>query len=80
MIGFYRKFPLPWNIFLKRVSLEKNGSSSASDQGVAMADACVESSIKALTSARGPSFIEGISKSSYVKQASDLKGSSVKLL
>ncbi|CAL5420895.1 unnamed protein product [Camellia sinensis] len=61
----------------ERVSAKENGSSSASDQDVAMADACV-SSIKALTSARGPSFIEGISKSSYVKQASDLKGSSVK--
>ncbi|THG21138.1 hypothetical protein TEA_004131 [Camellia sinensis var. sinensis] len=50
-----------------------------SEIDVAMADACV-SSIKALTSARGPSFIEGISKSSYVKHASDLKGSSVKLV
>ncbi|KAI7997381.1 TBCC domain-containing protein 1 [Camellia lanceoleosa] len=63
----------------ERVSAKENGSSSASDQDVAMADACV-SSIKALTSARDPSFIEGISKSSYVKQASDLKGSSVKVI
>lgn len=43
-----------------------------------MADVCA-SSVKASASARGPSFIEGISKSSFVKQASDLKGSSVKV-
>ncbi|KAI7997541.1 TBCC domain-containing protein 1 [Camellia lanceoleosa] len=48
----FLKFPLPWNIFLKEF-LKENGSSSASDQGVAMADAC---------------------------QASDLKGSSVKVI
>ncbi|KAE9466014.1 hypothetical protein C3L33_02078, partial [Rhododendron williamsianum] len=52
---------------------------NASDQDVSMADASA-SSIKASTSARGPSFIEGISKSSYVKQASDLNGSSVKVV
>ncbi|KAK9290641.1 hypothetical protein L1049_008814 [Liquidambar formosana] len=63
----------------ERVSAKENGPSSASDQDVAMADACT-SSIKASPSARGPSFIEGISKSSFVKQASDLKGSSVKVL
>ncbi|CAA3010942.1 TBCC domain-containing 1-like, partial [Olea europaea subsp. europaea] len=33
---------------------------------------------KTLNSAKGPSFTEGISKSSYVKQASDFKSSSVK--
>ncbi|XP_057982488.1 uncharacterized protein LOC131167679 isoform X2 [Malania oleifera] len=63
----------------ERVSAKENGPSSASDQDVAMADACT-SSIKVSTSPRGPSFIEGISKSSCVKQASDLKGSSVKVL
>ncbi|KAF5474077.1 hypothetical protein F2P56_006014 [Juglans regia] len=61
----------------ERASLKENGPASASDQDVAMADACT-TSIKASPSARGSSFIEGISKSSLVKQASDLKGSSVK--
>ncbi|KAF5474076.1 hypothetical protein F2P56_006013 [Juglans regia] len=63
----------------ERASLKENGPASASDQDVAMADACT-TSIKASPSARGSSFIEGISKSSLVKQASDLKGSSVKVL
>ncbi|WCJ33971.1 Tubulin binding cofactor C domain-containing protein [Euphorbia peplus] len=63
----------------ERISAKENGPSSASDQDVAMADACT-SSIKASPTARGSCFIEGISKSSYVKQASDLKGSSVKVL
>ncbi|KAI4300714.1 hypothetical protein L6164_034059 [Bauhinia variegata] len=63
----------------ERVAPKENGPATASDQDVAMADACT-SSVKASTSARSPSFIEGISKSSYVKQASDIKGSSVKVL
>ncbi|KAG7961753.1 hypothetical protein I3843_09G032600 [Carya illinoinensis] len=63
----------------ERASLKENGPAGASDQDVAMADACT-TSIKASPSARGSSFIEGISKSSLVKQASDLKGSSVKVL
>ncbi|XP_021893961.1 TBCC domain-containing protein 1-like [Carica papaya] len=63
----------------ERMSAKENGPSSGSDQDVAMADACTSSN-KASPSARGPSFIEGISKSSYVKQASDLKGSSVKVI
>lgn len=63
----------------ERASLKENGPPTASDQDVAMADACT-TSIKASPSARGPSFIEGISKSSLLKQASDLKGPSVKVL
>ncbi|OAY43155.1 TBCC domain-containing protein 1 [Manihot esculenta] len=59
----------------ERISSKENGSPSVSDQDVAMADACTSS-----ISARVSSFIEGISKSSYVKQASDFKGSSVKVL
>lgn len=55
-----------------------NGPTNASDPDVAMTDACA-SSVKASTSARGPSFIEAISKTSLVKQPSDLKGSSVKV-
>ncbi|XP_030927892.1 uncharacterized protein LOC126692935 [Quercus robur] len=63
----------------ERAAPKENGPPSASDQDVAMADAC-PTSVKASPSARGPSFIEGISKSSLVKQASDLKGPSVKVL
>ncbi|XP_048321073.1 uncharacterized protein LOC107408147 isoform X2 [Ziziphus jujuba] len=63
----------------ERNSPKDNGLPNSSDQDVAMTDACT-SSIKASPSARGPSFIEGISKTSLVKQASDFKGSSVKVL
>ncbi|XP_050227770.1 uncharacterized protein LOC126677267 [Mercurialis annua] len=63
----------------ERISAKENGPHSASDTDVAMADACT-SSIKPAPNARGSSFIEGISKSSYVKHAADLKGSSVKVL
>ncbi|CAI9765678.1 unnamed protein product [Fraxinus pennsylvanica] len=63
----------------ERISSKENGPSSASDQDVTMADVST-SPAKTLTSARGPSFIEGISKSSYLKKASDLKGSSVKVV
>ncbi|KAL2535107.1 Tubulin binding cofactor C domain-containing protein [Abeliophyllum distichum] len=63
----------------ERISSKENGPSIASDQDVTMADVST-SPAKTLTSARGPSFIEGVSKSSYVKQASDLKGSSVKVV
>ncbi|KAM7524567.1 hypothetical protein LguiA_014469 [Lonicera macranthoides] len=64
----------------ERVSSKENGPTSAPDQDVPMADVSDAATVKASTSARGPSFIEGISKSSYVKQASDLKGSSVKVV
>ncbi|XP_059668489.1 uncharacterized protein LOC132313638 isoform X1 [Cornus florida] len=63
----------------ERVSAKENGPPSASDQDVPMADACT-SSVKASTSSGGPSFIEGISKSSYLKQASDLNCSSLKVV
>ncbi|XP_058209860.1 uncharacterized protein LOC131322530 [Rhododendron vialii] len=62
----------------ERFSAKENGPPSASDQDVPMTDACA-SSAKTSTSARGSSFIEGISKSSCLKQASDLQGSSVKV-
>ncbi|KAG4214738.1 hypothetical protein ERO13_A01G137656v2 [Gossypium hirsutum] len=61
----------------EKVSAKENGSPSGSDQDVAMADA-TPSSAKASLSARSPCFVEGVSKSSYVKQASDLNSSSVK--
>ncbi|XP_023517362.1 TBCC domain-containing protein 1-like isoform X1 [Cucurbita pepo subsp. pepo] len=60
----------------ERASLKENGPS---DPDIAMADAST-SSVNKTSFTRGPSYIEGISKSSLVKQASDLKGSSVKVL
>ncbi|ONH95480.1 hypothetical protein PRUPE_7G073500 [Prunus persica] len=63
----------------ERISPKENGPPSSSDQDVPMADACTSTN-KGSMSVRGPSFIEGISKSSLIKQASDLKGSSVKVL
>ncbi|XWS66419.1 hypothetical protein CRYUN_Cryun05aG0197700 [Craigia yunnanensis] len=63
----------------EKISAKENGPPSGSDQDVAMADAS-PSSAKASPSARSPCFIEGVSKSSYVKQASDLKNSSVKVI
>ncbi|KAK2976141.1 hypothetical protein RJ640_010676, partial [Escallonia rubra] len=63
----------------ERASSKENGPTGASDQDVPMTDVGA-TSIKASTSARGPSFIEGISKSSYVKQASDLQGSYIKVV
>uniref|UniRef100_A0A7N1A642 TBCC domain-containing protein 1 n=1 Tax=Kalanchoe fedtschenkoi TaxID=63787 RepID=A0A7N1A642_KALFE len=62
-----------------RLSSKDNGPPSVSDQDIAMTDACI-SSVKVSPSARGPCFIEGISKSSYVKHASDMKGESVKVI
>ncbi|KAH6819411.1 Tubulin binding cofactor C domain-containing protein [Perilla frutescens var. frutescens] len=61
-----------------RVSPKENGPSS-SDQDVQMADVGT-TSLKPSSSPRGPSFIEGVSKSSCVKHASDLKGTSVKVV
>ncbi|PSS21140.1 TBCC domain-containing protein, partial [Actinidia chinensis var. chinensis] len=63
----------------ERASTKENGLPSASDQNAPMGDDC-GSSMKASTTARGPCFIDGISKSSYLKQASDLHGSSVKVV
>ncbi|GMH18727.1 hypothetical protein Nepgr_020568 [Nepenthes gracilis] len=64
-----------------RASVKQNGPSSASssDQDVPMIDANT-SSAKSSSSTRGLTFIEGISKSSFVKQAADLKGSSMKVV
>ncbi|XP_043691973.1 TBCC domain-containing protein 1-like [Telopea speciosissima] len=63
----------------ERISSKENGPPNNSDQDVAMADACA-SSFKGSSGSRSPCFVEGISKASIVKQASDLKGSSVKIL
>lgn len=63
----------------ERATAKENGPSSGSDQDIAMADANTNSA-KASTSSRGLTFIEGISKSSFVKQAAEVKGSSLKVL
>ncbi|GAB4851553.1 hypothetical protein Ancab_030956 [Ancistrocladus abbreviatus] len=65
----------------ERTSAKENGPSGAgsSDQDVAMTDANVASA-KPSTSAKGLVFIEGVSKSSFVKQAADIKGSSMKVV
>ncbi|OMO63077.1 hypothetical protein CCACVL1_22492 [Corchorus capsularis] len=63
----------------EKISAKENGPQSGSDPDVAMADAS-PSSTKSSSSARSPCYIEGVSKSSYVKQASDLKNSSVKVI
>lgn len=62
----------------ERASAKENGPTSAIDQDVPMADVSA-SSVKSSLSPRGPNFIEGISKTSYVRQPNDLKGSSVKV-
>lgn len=59
-----------------RVSSKENGPSNSSDQDTTMADVGTSST---KSSSTPPSLIDGISKSSYLKQASDLKGSSVKV-
>ncbi|KAK9664580.1 hypothetical protein RND81_14G053200 [Saponaria officinalis] len=63
----------------ERATAKENGPSSGSEQDVAMADANA-SSAKVSTSSRGLTFIEGISKSSYVKQAAEVKETSLKVL
>ncbi|KAJ8899980.1 hypothetical protein K2173_024091 [Erythroxylum novogranatense] len=63
----------------ERISAKENGPPSTSDQDVAMTEACA-SSLKASPTPRGSSFIEGISKASFVKHALELRGSSVKVL
>ncbi|XP_054802821.1 uncharacterized protein LOC129306320 isoform X2 [Prosopis cineraria] len=61
------------------VSSKENGPGNASDQDIVMVEACTNS-VNVPASTRSPYFIEGISKSSYVKLSSDIKGSSVKVL
>ncbi|KAK9125460.1 hypothetical protein Scep_014306 [Stephania cephalantha] len=62
----------------ERVPPKENGPSSIGDQDVSMTDAST-SSFKG-SGTKSISFVEGISKASLVKKASDLKGSSVKVL
>lgn len=62
----------------ERVAAKENGPSNASDQDAMMADA-YGNTMKASSSTKSSSFIEGISKQSYVKQPSELKSSFVKV-
>ncbi|KAF6158727.1 hypothetical protein GIB67_040241 [Kingdonia uniflora] len=60
----------------EKVSFKDNAPPVTSDQDVAMTDASTNS----LSAARNLCFVEGISKTSVVRKASDFKGSSVKVL
>jgi len=62
----------------EKAGAKENGPSSGPDQDVAMTDVNAGST-KASTASKGLTFIEGISKSSYVKQAAEVKGSSLKV-
>ncbi|KAL1206926.1 hypothetical protein V5N11_001938 [Cardamine amara subsp. amara] len=61
-----------------RISGKENGPFNASDQDAAMADPCAALN-KVLSNDRGLCIIEGVSKTSLFKQASELKGRSVKV-
>lgn len=61
-----------------KIAGKENGTSNASDQDAAMVDAYAALN-KASSKDRGPCIIEGVSKTSLFKQASDLKGRSVKV-
>ncbi|CAL9236580.1 unnamed protein product [Arabidopsis halleri] len=61
-----------------RISGKENGASNASDQDAAMANSFGALN-KVSSNDRGPCIIEGVSKTSLFKQASDLKGRSVKV-
>ncbi|PIA48544.1 hypothetical protein AQUCO_01400853v1 [Aquilegia coerulea] len=74
----YQNITLALEQTAERGHLKENGPSNGSDQDVSMADVCI-SSDKGLSAARSLSFVEGISKTSVAKKASDI-GSSVKVL
>ncbi|XP_010427682.1 PREDICTED: TBCC domain-containing protein 1 [Camelina sativa] len=62
----------------EKISGKENGPSNA-DQDDAMSDVG-DAPNKVVPSTRGPCLIEGVSKTSLVKQASDLRGRSVKVV
>ncbi|KAF8095802.1 hypothetical protein N665_0322s0022 [Sinapis alba] len=64
----------------ERISGKENGPSNTSDQDDAMSDACAAPTNKVAPSGRGTCLIEGVSKTSLVKQASNLRGRSVKVV
>ncbi|EOA26814.1 hypothetical protein CARUB_v10022907mg [Capsella rubella] len=63
---------------LESISDRISGKENVSDQDAAMADSSVPLN-KLSSNDRGPFIIEGVSKTSLFKQASDLKGRSVKV-
>ncbi|RZC77431.1 hypothetical protein C5167_001597 [Papaver somniferum] len=63
----------------EKVSSKETSPANATDQDVAMADASGSPS-KGSNGARNINFVEAVSKTSVVKQPSDLKGSSIKVL
>ncbi|KAI3992209.1 hypothetical protein MKX01_021617 [Papaver californicum] len=63
----------------EKVSSKETSPANATDQDVAMADASGSPS-KGSNGARSINFVEAVSKTSVVKQPSDLKGSSIKVL
>ncbi|KAI3678145.1 hypothetical protein L6452_37426 [Arctium lappa] len=63
----------------ERAAAKENGPTNVSDQDAMMSDAYTNT-MKMSTGAKGSSSIEGISKQSYVKQASELKSSFVKII
>jgi len=70
----------------EKVLAKESGPPGASDLDVTMTDACasqtrVQSSTSHSTSSysRSQTFVEGVSKASVIKQASDIKGHSVKV-
>lgn len=59
---------------------KENGSLGASDLDVTMTDACAgQTKMQTSPYSRSQTFVEGVSKASVVKQASDIKGHSVKV-
>jgi TBCC domain-containing protein 1 len=75
--------------FLIRMLTKENSQQTVSDPDVTMADAVtntrVQSSLPTATSLLNnpgyyrSTFVEGLSKTSVVKQASDMKGNSIKV-
>ncbi|KAI3984322.1 hypothetical protein MKX01_011276 [Papaver californicum] len=63
----------------EKVSSKETSPANATDQDVAMADASGSPS-KSSNGARSINFVEAVSKTSVVKQPSDIKGSSIKVL
>lgn len=70
----------------EKVPAKENGPINPSDMDVTMSDACASptkvsiSTLPSGTHSRNQTFVEGVSKASMVKQASDIKGHSVKVL
>ena len=70
----------------EKVLAKENGPPGASDLDVTMTDACAsQTRVQSSTLHNSPSysrsqtFVEGVSKASVIKQASDIKGHSVKV-